>query len=490
GIHFHGPTGRFKSEFAALLQQHYGAGLDARNFPANWMSTANALEEQAFLSKDVLIACDDFNPTGAVDPQKLHAVADRLFRGAGNHAGRGRMNADRSLAAPRPARGLILSTGEDLMKGHSCRARVIMIEVRPGDVSKSRLTACQADARAGLYATSMSAYVQWLAPRITEIRKGLPAERAALREQFLAGAPHARTPAAAADLMIGLSYLTRFAVEVNAITGVEARRLLDRGKAAVLELVAEQTDSLQAADPVNQFLELLPAVLTSGQAHLSDPKGWAPAPEQAHGWQHDGTNWKPRGVRIGWAEGDDIYLSPDAAFAEVQKLASTQREPITMSATTLWKRLHQRNLLAQVDDRGGRTRFAVRKTLGGEQVQVLCFKRCVFFPPKATGWGEDGGQGGQNEGNAQENERFTTATQPNGCGHVATGGGHLWEGNPEGTGHRGGQPGSGVQGGGQCEKPTLLNGSATNGHHGHTADPRNGRPSANGTARRNPPDAR
>src|SRR5262245_48143282 len=37
GLHYHGLTGTFKTAFAALLQQHYGAQLDDRHLPANWM---------------------------------------------------------------------------------------------------------------------------------------------------------------------------------------------------------------------------------------------------------------------------------------------------------------------------------------------------------------------------------------------------------------------------------------------------------------------
>jgi len=104
GLHLFGRTGVMKSELAALAQQHFGAGLDARHLPANWMSTANAIEGAAFAAKDALLVVDDFNPTGAADPQKLHAVADRVFRGAGNGAGRNRMGADLTLRPPHPAR--------------------------------------------------------------------------------------------------------------------------------------------------------------------------------------------------------------------------------------------------------------------------------------------------------------------------------------------------------------------------------------------------
>ena len=37
-----GETGAFKTELAALAQQHYGQGMNSRNLPASWLSTGNA----------------------------------------------------------------------------------------------------------------------------------------------------------------------------------------------------------------------------------------------------------------------------------------------------------------------------------------------------------------------------------------------------------------------------------------------------------------
>src|SRR5437867_2728114 len=61
-LHVCGHTGFFKTEVAALCQQHYGAGLDARHLPASWLSTGNALEAVAFTAKDALLVVDDFSP--------------------------------------------------------------------------------------------------------------------------------------------------------------------------------------------------------------------------------------------------------------------------------------------------------------------------------------------------------------------------------------------------------------------------------------------
>src|SRR4029078_2675911 len=80
-LHLAGRTGTGKSELAAVLQQHFGARMNARNLPGNWSSTANALEASAFAAKDCIFVVDDFLPTGTLfDVQHLNREADRLLR--------------------------------------------------------------------------------------------------------------------------------------------------------------------------------------------------------------------------------------------------------------------------------------------------------------------------------------------------------------------------------------------------------------------------
>src|SRR5665213_969926 len=170
-IHLAGETGAFKSEVAALHQQHFGVSMDRLHLPGNWSSTGNALEALAFSGKDALVVIDDFSPHGnASDVSRYHAAADRVFRAAGNHAGRGRLDSSAKLREPRPPRGLVLSTGEDIPRGHSIRARLLILELAKGMITPVVLTECQAAANAGEYSQAMSAFLQWLASRLDEVR--------------------------------------------------------------------------------------------------------------------------------------------------------------------------------------------------------------------------------------------------------------------------------------------------------------------------------
>jgi hypothetical protein len=151
-IHLSGPTGEGKSELAALCQQHYGPELDSRRL-TSWESTENAIEGQAFQAKDQLIVLDDFAPIGSsYDVQRWHKKADRVLRAKGNASGRQRMRPDTTLRPEKPPRALILSTGEDVPRGQSLRARMLVLELSPGDLDWHKLTQCQQDAAGGLHA--------------------------------------------------------------------------------------------------------------------------------------------------------------------------------------------------------------------------------------------------------------------------------------------------------------------------------------------------
>jgi hypothetical protein len=304
------------------------------------------------------------------------------------------MRADATVRPAKPPRGLILSTGEDTPRGQSLRARLFVVEVSPGDVNALRLTACQKDARAGLYAQSLAGFLRWLAPQVDDIRGRLRQEQAELRNHAQAGEQHARTPGIIADLALGLRYFLAFAQEARAVTAGEAAALWERGWNALVQAAAEQADHLAAAEPTSFFLRLLLAALGSGRAHVAAPDGAPPMDAEGWGWrlkvigagEHVRDEWQPQGKRIGWVEDSEgfLYLDADAAYAEVQRLAGEQGECLTVTPRTLNKRLRERGLLAAVDSHRGRTRYAVRRTLEGQRRDVLCLLSDSLSPPASA----------------------------------------------------------------------------------------------------------
>jgi hypothetical protein len=399
-LHLAGPSGVFKTELAALAQQHYGAGLSRANLPGSWTSTENALEGLAFAAKDALLTIDDFAPRGsAYEVQSYHRKADRVFRAQGNRSARQRLWADGRLRPERPPRGLVLSTGEEVPAGASVRARLFILELGPGDVTVARLTKCQRDAADGLYALAMTGFVRWLAPRLDEVRRELPDLQAKLRGKATQSGAHARTPGIVASLAAGLHYFSEFAREVGAITTAQRNQLTKRGWTALTKSAAAQTEHVHAADPCDTFVRLLLAVMASGRGHVADPTGVKPPPQaEAWGWEGQQAHhldkdlvarpevtYAPRGRRLGWVEGSNLYLEPEAAYAGAQELARDQGESLPVSAQTLRKRLKGRGLLASAE----KDKTTIRRQLQGRERVVLHLHTGILLQKQ----GEQGGPG-------------------------------------------------------------------------------------------------
>lgn len=369
-----GKTGVFKTELAALAQQHFGR-FDSRALPANFSSTANFLEEWAFSLKDTLFLIDNFRPTGStVDRQRSEAVADRLIQAAGDAAGRGRLNKNLSARDPRPPRGLLFCTGEESPSGHSTLGRVLKIEVREGDITPTNLTALQADA--DKFALATSCYVRWLASRLDQVRAEMKTSVADRRTELSKDIPgaHPRTPGMIASLLFGGEMFIRFALEVGAITSLQAVELKQRFKTGLIEAAKPQAAAQREEEPVTRFFSLLRSSLSSGGAHFADREGKRPAEAEAWGWRSDEFGvWRPQGIRAGWVDiaKDELYLDDAASFKAGNAMVG-DGHGIGIKATTLRRRLKSRLLRTGADE--GRETLLARERLEAARREVLVLR--------------------------------------------------------------------------------------------------------------------
>jgi Domain of unknown function (DUF3854) len=405
--HLTGPTGEGKTELAALVQQHYGAGFDARHLLASWSSTANALEGVAFAMKDAICVVDDFAPGGShTDVARMHREADRLLRAQGNLSGRQRMRPDATLRPAKPPRGLIISTGEDVPRGQSLRARLFTVELSPGDVDWEKLSRCQEDGAKGLYAAALAGYVQWLAPQYAQIRQNLRSEVAELRQLAFHEGQHRRTPEIVANLLLGARYILRFACDVGALSREESEALWRRCWAGLEVAARVQRRHQEVSEPTRRFFELLAAALASGRAHVASPDGQEPTAPASWGWRkvtvetgpYTRDEWRPQGKRVGWLDGENLYLEPEASYAEVQALAGQQGDSLAVTASTLRKRLYERKLLVATADT--RQTYTIRHILEGVRRPVLHTRTEIFWSYMSQRPAQPAQEGGQTAKNS------------------------------------------------------------------------------------------
>jgi hypothetical protein len=372
-LFFTGGTGTRKSAMQAIAQGHWYWEQDGKKLPANWSSTANSLEALAFRAKDALLVIDDFCPRGTTaDVQRYHHNAERLFRAQANHAGRGRMNADSSLRTEMHPRGLLAASGEDTPSGHSLRARKMICEISPNDVDLSVLTELQTAAATGVLKEAMASYIKYVAGQEKSGFKGrLTALRAEAAKRVSVG--HTRTPENAALLMLGVENLLSYAVSIGADIDVE--KLKGEAWEALLATGEEQDRHQRDEQPPERFKALFCGLLSSGRAHIRDARSdYPPGNARMLGWTEkeygDKLLFQPGGNSIGWIDGDDLFLDPNATYAELQQFAQKQGQPLPLTQGALWKRLREVALL----EPGDKDRYTVKISIGGLRPRVLHFK--------------------------------------------------------------------------------------------------------------------
>lgn len=382
-IHLSGRTGTFKSEMASIIQSHYGQGLDARHLPGSWSSTANALEAQCYKAKDIVFAVDDFVPFGtSTQVRQMQKTADQVIRAAGNQAGRARMTDRSMLQTTMYPRSLIVSTGEDIPQGHSIRARMFILDLAPGDIKTSQLSAAQENRP--LYSIGIAAWIQWLAqqgPRKVQVRHQERATELRIKHKDVG---HTRTPSTLGDMISCVELYIEFAVAIGAIAKNAASGYIKRATQALLDGANDQERHLRTADPVEVFFDVLRLVLSNGQAHLAAMDGGIPVDPTLFGWteqqtatSHQIKTYNKHGQRIGWVNDKEaeILLEPNLLFPVIQK---NSRGQLTVTKPTLYKRLKDAGQLTRTDEQ--RQRNTVRVTVEGRSRAVL-----AILIPTVTG---------------------------------------------------------------------------------------------------------
>jgi hypothetical protein len=364
-----GLTGALKTSLSALSQAHWGSGFHDRELPGSWLSTANSLEKLAFLAKDMVLVIDDLVFSGSQrEVDATHALANRVLRAVGNQAARGRMRSDTSLRPDYTPRCAVLTSGEDLPRGHSLGARILVVPVSPGDVNIERLGAAQRLAREGVLAQAMSGYVQWIAQHDAALQQMVPERFDRLRTEAQREGVHLRLPATEAHLLVGWEVFLTFALECGAIRGAELQAYAERAEAA-LRVAATRTQAhLATQDLAQRFVSLLSAALSTGVMHLTNRDDGAPLDAARWGWRarqvgEDLQVWETKGTHVGWLDEGVVYLEPTACYSAVQSYAQRSGSALGAQEPALWKALRARGLLVAHDP----DRNTTRKTLGHKE---------------------------------------------------------------------------------------------------------------------------
>lgn len=344
-----GRTGSQKSELAAMAQAHFGKQFDRTRLPGNWASTSNALERQAHFAKDCLTVIDDFAPAGgSADHNRLHRKAEHVLRSQGNRSGRGRLSKEGKFAGQYAPRGIILCTGEDLPRGQSLIARLLVLEVERGAVDLTVLTQCQQVAADGLFAQFTSAFVSYVSRNFITVKLQLDDAFTKFRPAYFGANVHPRLPDILANLRAGWEVFLTFLSDEQILAHYETLALRTQADEALRANLIRVDEERDEHDCVQVFVDALRSLLIGGFGHVVDVySGGAPENSDAWGWRADtdgSHKWVPQGKKLGWLREGTLLLNPPVAYMAVSEFASRQGMPALPAPKTLWKRTTQKGI--------------------------------------------------------------------------------------------------------------------------------------------------
>ena len=366
-LHLTGRSGTFKSELISLFQSHYGDKMDARNLPGSWSSTGNALEAQSFYAANAPFVIDDFVPIGTSWQIKAYqTTADKIIRAQGNQSGRARLTDTSSLQSAYYPRGVILSTGEDTPEGHSVRARMMIMELSPGDVAPDKLT--KAQHYRPNYSIAVAALIRHLCTHPIDLRS----RSDAIRNKCLS-IGHTRTPPMLGRLVATAEVVLHWAFERHYISENARARFTKLATESIMDAGKRQQQYLESTDPVELFSAAIRQAFGAGLAHMRTLNGGIPAKPTMLGWTEDKDHndfpiYKSHGPCVGWVNwnNDEMFLEINVGYNAIRKIAGHE---MALTKQTMFKRLKDAGALLRTDE--VRQRNTVRITAENHPRQVV-----------------------------------------------------------------------------------------------------------------------
>jgi hypothetical protein len=351
----YGDTGTFKTTLALLLLAHFGSFEQVGDL-SNFEDTPNAVEKKAFTLKDVLLVLDDYHPSERRrDAQQKEMLAQRLIREYSNRTGRDRLNPDATDKGRYAPRGMLLITGEELVRLPSTLARTMVVELAKGDIDKDKLTALQS--RTALLPHAMASYIWWVRDNIETVRQDFPAQFRALRERAACNGAHRKLPEQAAFLQFALETMLSWVVDRGTLDESRAKELSKEGWEIFNRLSAQQIQRIEDDEPIRRFCDIVETLLTQKRVKIEHKDGMLALTEDDDDAE-----------LIGYHDDQFTYLLPTPLWHEVQRYCAMEQAYFPLTRETLYRRLADKGLIHK--EKG---RHTVPVKIRGKTMRVLKF---------------------------------------------------------------------------------------------------------------------
>ena len=328
-----GETGSKKSTIAALFLSFFG-NFNNKDLPSSFKDTANSLERQGALLKDVVTVIDDFHPAASSKEANLmNTTAQRLVRMYGDRTGKSRLNSDCSSKVSYPPKGNAICTGEDLPDiGQSGLGRLFIVELNKESLDNEVLSYLQKNT--GVFTCFMRKYIEWLIPKIDGLGTALYDEFINLRDSVNQKNIHGRIPETIAHLQIGVNMFYAF---IRDLAEEPSTKVLAMKKGAFFKfkrLAENQAKIMGLCDPIDMFISGIKTLLATNEFEISESKS-------SKYYSINGQD----GTLIGYLDKEYYYLIFSQAYSKVYEFLKKQGEHFPVHKNTLLQRLRKKSYI-------------------------------------------------------------------------------------------------------------------------------------------------
>lgn len=374
-VYLQGKTQSGKSTLAALALSHFGR-FDAMTPPTSFNSTANYINELAFMLKDCILWVDDFHPQGTKrEADKQAQIFQNIARAAGDHSQRGRLTSSAKLQAMHRPRCLFLATGEDVPQiGQSGIARLFTLQV-----SKTRedITALRKNARDGVLSRAMSDYITFIILHYADVVAQFGALYAKASDKAIKAYSENRLASQAALLYTAALLYLSYCVGNGILTEDTGKAYAAKFEKYIFKAAEKINAELFETDPVQMFIKDLKGIISAGRRYIVDLEA-----KDATGY-YQPQALGAKGDVIGWKDSHFYYMDPVETFASVAEDYKKQGVYFSMDPRTLNRELLEAGYII-----GSRLKDPTyQKRINGKNTRVLKFARAKLEDAEAEGGG-------------------------------------------------------------------------------------------------------
>lgn len=354
-----GRTGSFKSSIAAAIQAFFGGNFNKDTLPAHWSSTSLALGKILTMLNHVVCVIDDFKYKNQNQQQKVNDDLDQVLRGVSNSSPR--------LTKPDLDAGktqveyavLPIVTAETVPIGAdpSLHARVVYLDIQPGDLDTPECKQVYQDAENGVFAQMLSNFIQYYIDNEDEVKKRFVSgvDKYALEIESTCDIEHKRVISNFAQLLASYAAFLRYQIAIKSLKKEQAKEQFFKGKKLIIDLATRQHEIISTKSVQNAISEAFETAIKEGEVYFGDVSepDIDSRQEVTHGWRD-----RDSGITYVNEKFDPTLIAPYVLKEVKASVPDTKQK--------FWIKMKALGMLAQTDS----GRNTVRKKIHDEKRTV------------------------------------------------------------------------------------------------------------------------